>query len=216
MAGDGWVRVDHAGREEGEGLPPGPFRTIYADPPWPFRTWTKPAAIPHRAKVDPYKPMSLDELHALPIAALAAPSCVLVMWTTSANLAHAMDLGAAWGFTYQSLGPVWVKLDSKGKPRMGMGHWFRQEAEISLLFTRGKPGRMSRGVRQVIMEPRREHSRKPDSGYDKVRDLARGPHLELFGRQPRFGWTVWGDEVHKFGGEHVSTATIAGQPAASA
>ena len=97
-----------------------------------------------------------------------------------------------------------------------MGYWIRQDSEISLLFTRGKPRRRSKGVRQSIMEPRREHSRKPDSAYDRTRALARGPHLELFGRQPRFGWTVWGDEVHKFGGENVSSSTIAGDAAASA
>jgi N6-adenosine-specific RNA methylase IME4 len=210
MAGKtGWVRVDHEGRAEGDGLPAGPFGVLFADPPWPYAGWVAPDLIPSRAGLKPYEPMTLEELHALPVASLAAKDCVLVMWTTSANLAHAMALGAAWGFTYSSLGLIWVKVDKTGRPRMGMGHWFRQEAEVSLLFTRGKPKRISKGVRQLILAQRREHSRKPDSGHDRLRDLVKGPHLEMFGRRPRFGWTVWGDEVNKFGGDDVSTASIA-------
>lgn len=68
---------------------------------------------------------------------------------------------------------------------------------MCLLGIRGKPKRLSRGVRQLIVSPRREHSRKPDEAYDRIRQLFPGPYLEMFARGPRDGWDVWGDEAEK-------------------
>ncbi len=81
---------------------------------------------------------------------------------------------------------------------MGMGYWTRQEAEICHLFKRGKPKRLSRGVRSVIRAPRREHSRKPDEQYDRIEALVEGPYLEMFSRQNRSGWTSWGNQTEMF------------------
>lgn len=53
----------------------------------------------------------------------------------------------------------------------------------------------ARAVRQVIEAPRREHSRKPDETFPRIEALYGGPYLELFARQQRAGWTVWGDEA---------------------
>jgi N6-adenosine-specific RNA methylase IME4 len=49
----------------------------------------------------------------------------------------------------------------------------------------------------MIVEPRREHSRKPEI-YDRVEKLCSGPYLELFARNRREGWDSWGDEVDRF------------------
>lgn len=119
------------------------------------------------------------------------------MWVVSSHLPDALALMGDWGFSYKSLGFNWVKTAKDGTPRMSMGYWTRQQSEIAILGTRGKPKCLDRGVRQVIMEPRRAHSQKPDCVHDRCRDLVRGPYLELFSRRPRFGWTVWGDEVDK-------------------
>ncbi|MNQ97153.1 hypothetical protein D3C85_1127850 [compost metagenome] len=79
-----------------------------------------------------------------------------------------------------------------------MGYWTRKQAEICIMFTRGKPRRIGKGVRQIIEAPRREHSRKPDETHDRVQALVAGPYLELFARQPRAGWAVWGNQTDKF------------------
>jgi N6-adenosine-specific RNA methylase IME4 len=49
------------------------------------------------------------------------------------------------------------------------------------------------------MEPRREHSRKPDI-YDRIERLVRGPYVELFTRQSLpAGWHGWNPyERHLF------------------
>ena len=83
-------------------------------------------------------------------------------------------------------------------PAMGMGYWTRANTEICLLATRGKPKRLNADVRQGIISPAREHSRKPDDTHNKIERLVSGPYLELFGRSKRDGWTVRGNEVDKF------------------
>jgi hypothetical protein len=50
-------------------------------------------------------------------------------------------------------------------------------------------------VPQLILAPRREHSRKPDEAYERIEALVPGPYLELFARAPRKGWHSWGYEV---------------------
>lgn len=188
------------------GLPTGPFGCILADPPWGFRTFGGDDAVPTLAN-DPYPTMTLEDMKALPVADVAAKDCLLLMWVVSSHIPQAIELAEAWGFTYRSLGPVWVKASSPDQLEifgdapisdLGMGYWFRQQSEIALVFGRGSPLRLSCGVRQVIWAPRREHSRKPDVSHERVCALVAGPYLEMFARQPREGWTVWGNQTDKF------------------
>jgi N6-adenosine-specific RNA methylase IME4 len=79
-----------------------------------------------------------------------------------------------------------------------MGYYTRQQTELCLLATRGKPAVRDRGVRQLIIAPRREHSRKPDEQYERIERLVDGPYLEMFARQKWPGWDSWGNEVEKF------------------
>lgn len=178
------------------------YKVIYADPPWSYKTYSKPdeGTVPHRSEVEPYKSMTYEELEALPVFDVAAKDCVLHMWVISSHIDQAIKLAAKWGFTYKSLGLVWVKTQKHNPevPKMGMGKWFRQETEFCLLFTMGKPKRESAGVRQTILEPAREHSRKPDEAAERIEALSAGPYLEMFSRTSREGWDVMGDQAGKF------------------
>lgn len=191
--------------------PPGGFRTILADPPWAFLTRSGAHRLPQRADADQHYPvMNHGQLRRLPVREMAAPDCALVMWVVSTHLPQALELGASWGFEYKS-GPLftWRKTTDDGqRTRMGMGYWTRKETEITLLFTRGQPERRSAGVRELIDAPRREHSRKPDEIYERVEQLLYGPYLDLFGRQSRPGWTVWGNDTGRF-----DTGKVDPQPA---
>lgn len=187
-------------------LPEGPFGCILADPPWSFRTFSGDKTVPTLA-ADPYQTMTLDELKALPVSEVAAVDCLLVMWIVSSHLTQAVELAEAWGFTYRSIGPVWAKERAPDQAEMfgddpicdlGMGYWFRQQCEIALVFGKGSPTRLSASVRQFVGEPRREHSRKPAVIHDRIQQLVAGPYLELFAREPREGWTVWGNQTDKF------------------
>lgn len=78
---------------------------------------------------------------------------------------------------------------------MGCGYWTRANTEPCLLATRGHPKRLNADVRMAIIEPRREHSRKPDCVHDRIERLVDGPYLELFARRTRPRWRVWGNQI---------------------
>lgn len=188
----------------------GPFGALYADPPWPFKTYSKPSQVPQRAQGQHYATMTMEALHALPVGDLAAKDAALFMWASDSLLPQAIELGQSWGFTYKTIAFIWAKraLREHGEQfsffpadpvyRMGLGYWVRKQGEICLLFTRGKPKRLAKDVRQIIVDPRREHSRKPAETYDRIEALVNGPYLELFARQVRPAWTSWGNEVDKY------------------
>lgn len=179
-----------------EGLERGHYAVIMADPPWRFLTYS---ARGRRKSADRhYNCMTLDDLKALPVAELAAPNCALFFWHTASNLrTHALPVLDAWGFTYKTMGP-WTKLTADGKPHFGTGYIMRNAWEPFIVATRGKPKRISRSERDVILARRREHSRKPDEIYPKIEALYAGPYLELFSRTDRPGWTSWGDQTGVF------------------
>lgn len=177
-------------------LPTGPFACVLADPPWHFRTFSGDSSVPTQA-ADPYDTMSLEDLKALPVADVTAPDCALFLWIVDAHLEEALAVGAAWGFTYKTSAFVWVKSKLGGYPHVGMGYWTRKQTETCLLFTKGAPKRLGKGVEQIIHCPRGAHSAKPDQQYDAIERLVGGPRLELFARSQRPGWSAWGNEVGK-------------------
>lgn len=131
-------------------------------------------------------------LRGLPVAADAA----LLMWATAPVLPEALAVMQAWGFAYKTIAFVWVKTTKQpGGYAVGLGHYTRSNAEVVLLGTRGKPERLSHAVRQIIAEPRGEHSRKPDEAYRRIEALFAGPYIELFARRAREGWAAWGNEA---------------------
>ncbi len=168
------------------------FGVIYMDPPWATVTYSSGRALPQRAKGEHYDVMTEEELEAMPVAALAAADCALFMWVLDSHLEQGLRLGAAWGFTFKTIAFVW------DKRAMSLGHWTRKEGEICLMFTRGRPSRLDKGVRQIHAEARREHSRKPEEFRDRIERLVAGPYLELFGRHARPGWQIAGDQSTKF------------------
>ena len=194
-------------------LPRNHFGAILADPPWAFNLWwggrtnETPAGVPSRATEPHYGVMKEPELNAMPVGDLAEDDCVLFLWTCWPVLEWSLRTIQAWGFTYKTCGFCWVKAHAQQvdmfrddiEPHMTLGYWTRSNSEVCLLATRGKPKRQAADVKQAIIAPRREHSRKPDGIHERIERLVAGPYLELFARQQRPGWTVWGNETDKFG-----------------
>lgn len=189
------------------------YRAILIDPPWRFNVWSGETPVQKRGSTSTYtsarvhyETMSMDEIAALPIAEQAAADCVLFCWACWPTFPAALRAIEAWGFTFKTIAFVWVK--GEGLPlfpddirdQMGMGYWTRANTEPCILATRGKPKRINADVRQVILDRRREHSRKPDEIYARIERLVDGPYLEMFARQRRAGWDAWGNEVDKFPG----------------
>lgn len=187
------------------------YGAILADPPWPYKAWsgnTIPTRVDKRWGLASahYTPMTADDICQLPISKYAATDCTLFCWVTWPTLLDGLRAIEAWGFTYKTCGFCWVKANTQqidmfrddADVRMGMGYWTRANSEVCLLATRGKPKRQNADVRQAIIEPLREHSRKPDCIYARIERLVAGPYLELFARQKWPGWDQLGNETGKF------------------
>lgn len=183
------------------------YGAILADPPWYFRNYSK--AGEGRNAVSHYDCLTTKQIAALPIADLAADDCTLFLWAIDPMIPQALDLMAAWGFTFKTVAFYWVKLNRAGPKDAeyftGLGYWTRANPETCLLGVRGKPARLHRDVRRLIVSPRREHSRKPDEIRDRIVRLVGGPYLELFARASVPGWDCWGDQTKLFDGGSVET-----------
>jgi N6-adenosine-specific RNA methylase IME4 len=184
-------------------LPPGPFKIIYADPPWNFQTRSAKGLD---GRPQHYDRMSLKDIKEMPVSDVADADCWLFLWTTGPHLAQAFAVIEAWGFKYSGMGFVWIKLNKNAMSLfftlrdvfMGGGYTTRKNAEFCLLARRGKPKRIGKNVREVLISPVREHSRKPDEFYDRIEAYAEGPYLELFSRCSAPNWTAWGNQTEKF------------------
>jgi N6-adenosine-specific RNA methylase IME4 len=67
---------------------------------------------------------------------------------------------------------------------------------MCLLATKGKPKRISKSVKQLVVDNRREHSRKPDCVRDRIVELCGDlPRIELFARTRCKGWDSFGDQL---------------------
>jgi N6-adenosine-specific RNA methylase IME4 len=190
-----------------DGLPPNHFGAVLADPPWKFSSNSE--SKPGRNARRHYKTMTIKEIAALPVADHVADDAALFLWITGPLFvlgAH-LPVMKAWGFKPSGIGFVWIKLNPKAaslffiKTDLATGGGFttRKNAEFCLIGKRGRSVRRDAAVHEVIIEPRREHSRKPDETHRRIERYCAGPYLELFGRQERSSWIVVGDQVGKFG-----------------
>lgn len=166
----------------------GLFDIIVIDPPWPYGTEFDPET---RRVANPYPEMSIDDLMTINIP--SKKDSIIWLWTTHQFIWDAQNLLNAWGFQYKAI-LTW------DKEKMGMGNWLRMQCEFCLLGIKGKPFWDSKNIRDIIREPRREHSRKPESFYQMIDTKFEGDKLDYFSREERDGWKSFGSESGKFNG----------------
>lgn len=160
------------------------FRCIYADPPWQYDNQETRASTDNH-----YGTMSVAQICAEPVAAVAADDCHLHLWTTNAFLFAAREVMDAWGFDYRSVF-VWCK------PQMGIGNYWRVSHELMLLGVRGKATNfLANDEMSWIQADRTKHSRKPRQVREKIERVSPGPYLEMYGREKIEGWTVYGNQI---------------------
>lgn len=178
------------------------YNVIYADPPWGYegQMYDRGGAESH------YVTQDMQELKQLPITNITADDCALFMWATFPLLQEAIDLGKAWGFKYKTVAFTWVKKNKiQDTAFMGMGYYTRSNAEIVMLFTKGKSlKRINKNVEQVIFSSIGKHSQKPHEVRLRIKKLFGDvPALELFartrdgmfGNDEYEGWDVYGNQV---------------------
>ena len=171
------------------------YQIIYADPPWNYKVYSKKGL--GRGAESHYPTMSIEDICALPVGNLADKDCALFLWVTIPCLLEGLSVLKAWGFTYKTVGFVWVKQNRKADSLFwGMGYWTRSNVELCILATKGHPKRVNAAVHQVIVSHIEEHSKKPQEARERIVSLMGDlPRIELFARQSTPGWDVWGNEV---------------------
>jgi len=178
------------------------FNTILADPPWPENGGGKIKRGADRH----YPTLKVKDIPAVMIRAFAdrggpAPDSHLYLWTTNNYLPGALWVMAELDFRYVT-NIAWVK------DRFGLGQYFRGGHELCLFGVRGNGMQLRRehtdrrdikGVLEeeggTLKDARGKHSAKPLSFYDLVEAASPGPYLEIFARDARPGWSVWGNEA---------------------
>ena len=175
------------------------FAVILADPPWRFETYSEKGQ--GRSAERHYPTMADEDIQALPVGALAAEDCVLLLWATMPKLPAAFAVMAAWGFVYKTCGFNWIKQKPKGGGLFaGQGFWTRSQSEFCIMAARGHPRVDLKSQTTVVHAPMRQHSRKPDEFYEMVESLCIGRRLDFFSREPREGWEQMGNDPDRFEG----------------
>jgi N6-adenosine-specific RNA methylase IME4 len=132
--------------------------------------------------------MTIEEICNLPVLTLACENCHLWLWATNRSLHDAFHVMQSWGFKYLNI-ITWVK-------PAGVGPWFVNKTQHLLFGYRGKlsmgEGRYAPTAQKFVPK---KHSKKPEESYELIESISFSPNLELFAREKREGWDVWGDEV---------------------
>lgn len=164
----------------------GLYDIISVDPPWNYGREYDPE---NSRVANPYPEMTINEIKDLKLP--FTDNAIIFLWTTHKFLPEAFEILKTWEFEYKAT-LVW------NKEKIGMGAWFRMQCEFCLFAIKGKPFWNNTTERDIIIESRREHSRKPDSFFEMVNKICVGRKLEYFAREKREGWDIFGNDTNKF------------------
>lgn len=184
------------------------------DWPWHYRDRLDHPNMRGAAE-DHYSVLKPNDLCKLNLDAVAADDCALFFWITSPQFDVAFRAFDHWiarqkaegipkarRWSYTTVAFVWRKMNKKNQdtPFYGLGRWSRSNYEYVLLLTKGKPQRISKGIRQEIEAPIGRHSSKPEAVRESIVELMGDvPRLELFARNQAEGWQATGldlDGIH--------------------
>ena len=167
-------------------LPPGPYRVVYADPPWRSFGLNPSFGGQVRSTYSYRPPWNLEMLCSLPVKARLMTTAVLLLWVPSPLLVESLSVVTAWGFRYRTTF-VWDRM----RPSAGTFH--NGQHELLLVCTRGnlQPYGWSNSlsVQRIIATA---DEAKPDSFRQLIETHGpEGRRLELFARCEVPGWDVW-------------------------
>ena len=184
------------------------YKVIYADPPWKVKAGRQlngykvrdgtqlfvSKSNNSRDTTFPY--MSIEEIRNLNVSRIAANNSHLYMWVINKYLPEAFYIIKSWGFNYSTT-ITWAKNRMGG----GLGGTFRITSEYLIFARKGNLKALKTNdstwfnVKRQYENGAPKHSKKPDFFYELIEKTSPGPRIELFARQKREGWDVWGNEL---------------------
>jgi N6-adenosine-specific RNA methylase IME4 len=191
------------------------YGIIYADPAWNmgYVKGGLTAGSVKGGEVLPYQTMTDEQIMAMPVKDISADDALLFMWVTDNRIPKVKELMEAWGFKYNSLAFIWNKItkcttnqidifnEIKGeKVRTTLTPYTRRSCEYCFLGTKGSAIGLIQDhyvLQYVAWASRsRKHSEKPDEVRKRIVKLCGDiPRVELFAREQKTGWDVWGNQV---------------------
>lgn len=184
------------------------YNVILADPPWRVKAgrtlgkYTKKngkqifTGEDDNARDLAYPSMTVEEIKAMRVKDIAADDAHLYMWVTNHHLPHAFDIIKSWGFKYSTT-LVWVKNSFGG----GLGGTFKINTEFLLFARRGSLKAKQINFSTWYQLKRNyengapKHSKKPYFFHQLIEQTSPGKRIELFAREKRGDWDVWGNET---------------------
>ena len=174
------------------------YKIIYADPAWVYKD---KANAGNRGACHKYTLTPTEEMGEIIKNIPVDKDSICLMWCTYPQLKEGLKLMELWGFEFKTVAFTWVKKNKVSDSFfMGMGRHTRGNPEIVLLGKKGKGvPRINCGIRNLQIHKIREHSRKPDEIRKEIVNLYGDvPRIELFARELKEGFDVWGNETGKF------------------
>lgn len=177
------------------------YKTILIDPPWRYGNRTGKSSPEHK-RLKRYETMNIEELKEMRdiIKKISDEECHMYMWCTWSMMNEGLELMKEYGFEYKT-GIPWLKVAKNGEPDgRCMGFYGRVVTEFMLFGVKSKKSKSFRtkpphNKKNIIIAPKREHSRKPDEQYEHIESKSYEPYIELFARNEKENWDRWGDEA---------------------
>jgi N6-adenosine-specific RNA methylase IME4 len=158
------------------------YKTILADPPWKYGKGFGYGSGEY------YPLMKLEDIKKLDINNIADENAHLYLWCPNSLVPQALEVMKSWGFEFKTV-ITWVK------HRSIFGYYFKGQSEQLLFGVKGKLPPQDRCQVTIIQGKVSNHSKKPEEQYLLIEKVSPQPRIELFARQKKEGWDVWGNEV---------------------
>lgn len=172
------------------------YNTIVIDPPWPITMGAITKHRPNRAKILPYKTMTLEEIQNFPIADFANNGAHVYLWTTNKMIWEVPKIFEKWNVRFHLIMPL---IKPSGVSPMIKGYQFATEFCVLGFFIHPMQKYIGQGKVnwfKAFNKPG-EHSRKPEDFYNTVKKISPGPRIDIFNRRVIAGFDGWGDQSPK-------------------
>lgn len=172
------------------------YGIIYADPPWKQVKGGLRKVRPNQGKGLDYPTLSMEEIKTIlqKFSSMAEDNHILFCWTIDKFLPETEKMLSDLGYKLHAR-MIWDKTNG-----IAPAFTVRYSHEYLLYCYKGKFTPVSIDKRgkfcTVFRESATKHSKKPIVAYEIIEQLyPNALRIELFARNKRIGWDVWGNEV---------------------
>ena len=186
------------------------YDLIYIDPPWHYNSKKSWWEMKDKTKIwwgaeKHYRLMKDKELIEFKktIDEYSNNNCIMFMWVTMPRLDFWIDLMKLWWFKYKTVAFSWVKTNKNWTYRFNPWYYTASNIELCIIWIKGKNNWLFKPakamINQIIAEPLREHSRKPDKVRENIEIMyPNHSKIEIFARTETEWWWVFWEEINKY------------------